>query len=166
METTLRKASAQATEGTQVRQARAAPLLQILKADLITLCARPEVLPKSALGKAIDYTLTLWHKLTLYVDQGQLEIDNNWIENGIRPTAIGKKNWLFIGGEATGQRSAIIYTLIECARRHGHNPEAYLADILERLPAMTNQDDLSVLLPSLWQPAAATVAAPEPAPGV
>ena len=57
-------------------------------------------------------------KLTLYVDQGQLEIDNNWIENGIRPTAIGKKNWLFIGGEATGQRSAIIYTLIECARRN------------------------------------------------
>ena len=56
--------------------------------------------------------------------------------------------------------------MIEGARRHGHNPEAYLADILERLPAMTNQDDLSVLLPSLWQPAAATVAAPEPAPGV
>ena len=166
VETTLRKASAQATERIQLRQAHAAPLLQILKADLITLRARPEVLPKSALGKAIDYTLTLWHKLTLYVDQGQLEIDNNWIENGIRPTAIGKKNWLFIGGEATGQRSAIIYTLIECARRHGHNPEAYLADILERLPAMTNQDDLSVLLPSLWQPVAAAIATPEPALGV
>jgi hypothetical protein len=51
-------------------------------------------------------------------DSRQLEIDNNWIENGIRPTAIGKKNWLFIGGEATGQRSAIIYTLLECARRN------------------------------------------------
>ena len=124
---------------------------------------RPEVLPKSALGKAIDYTLTLWPKLTLYVDQVHLEIDNNWIENGIRPTAIDKKNWLFIGGEATGQRSAIIYTLIECARRHGHNPEAYLADILERLPAMTNQDDLSVLLSSRWQPATATDAELEPA---
>ena len=64
VETILRKTSAQAAERTQVRQARAAPLLQIL---LITLRARPEVLPKSALGKAIDYTLTLWHKLTLYV---------------------------------------------------------------------------------------------------
>ena len=110
IETTLRKTHAESAERSQVRQARSAPLLQILKADLVTLRARPEVLPKSALGKAIDYTLTLWAKLTLYVDQGQLEIDNNWIENGIRPTAIGKKNWLFIGGEATGQRSAIIYT--------------------------------------------------------
>ena len=163
IETTLRKTHAESAERSQVRQARSAPLLQILKADLVTLRARPEVLPKSALGKAIDYTLTLWAKLTLYVDQGQLEIDNNWIENGIRPTAIGKKNWLFIGGEATGQRSAIIYTLIECARRHGHNPKAYLADILERLPAMTNQDDLTQLLPSRWRAAAATDPAPETA---
>ena len=53
----------------------------------------------------------------------------------------------------TGQRSAIIYTLVECARRHGHDPEAYLANILERLPSMTNQDDLGALLPSRWQPA-------------
>jgi hypothetical protein len=166
IETTLRKTHAESAERSQVRQARSAPLLQILKADLVTLRARPEVLPKSALGKAIDYTLTLWAKLTLYVDQGQLEIDNNWIENGIRPTAIGKKNWLFIGGEATGQRSAIIYTLIECARRHGHNPEAYLTDILERLPAMTNQDDLTQLLPSRWRAAAATDPAPEPAHSV
>ena len=78
-------------------------------------------------------------------------------------SAHNKKNWLFIGGEATGQRSAIIYTLIECARRHGHNPEAYLADILERLPAMTNQDDLTQLLPSRWRAAAATDPAPETA---
>lgn len=161
VETTLRKARAGSAERAQVRQARATPLLQLLKADLIALRQRPEVLPKSALGKAIDYTLSLWGKLTVYVDQGQLEIDNNWIENGIRPTAIGKKNWLFIGGETTGQRSAILYTLIECARRHGHNPEAYLTDILERLPAMTNQDDLGVLLPSRWQPAAAATPASE-----
>jgi hypothetical protein len=73
-------------------------------------------------------------------------------------SAHNKKNWLFIGGETTGQRSAIIYTLVECARRHGHDPEAYLADILERLPAMTNQDDLSVLLPSNWQPSTVTPA--------
>lgn len=74
------------------------------------------------------------------------------------------ENWLCSGGEATGQRSAIIYTLIECARRHGHNPEAYLADIFERLPAMTNQDDLGVLLPSRWQPVAAAGAALESVP--
>ena len=68
------------------------------------------------------------------------------------------KNWLFMGAETTGQRGAIIYTLVECARRHGHDPEAYLANILERLPAMTNQDDLTVLLPSNWQPSAITPA--------
>jgi transposase len=60
-----------------------------------------------------------------------------------------------MGGETTGQRAAIIYTLMECAKRHGHNPEAYLADILERLPAMTTYDDLGALLPSRWQPTAA-----------
>jgi hypothetical protein len=66
-----------------------------------------------------------------------------------------KKNWLFVGGETTGQRAAIIFTLVECARRHGHDPELYLTDILERLPAMTNQDDLGALLPSRWKPATA-----------
>jgi hypothetical protein len=66
-----------------------------------------------------------------------------------------KKNWLFVGSETTGQRAAIIYTMVECAKRHGHNPEAWLTDVLERLPAMTNQHDLTVLLPSNWQPATA-----------
>ena len=119
------------------------------------------MLPQSPLGKAIDYTLRLWDRLTLYLGNGELEIDNNWIENGIRPTAVGKKSWLFVGGETTGQRTAIIYTLVECARRYGHDPELYLADILERLPAMTNQDDLGALLPSRWQPATAAGATVE-----
>jgi hypothetical protein len=56
---------------------------------------------------------------------------------------------------STGQRAAIIHTMVECAKRHGHNPEAWLTEVLERLPAMTNQDDLTVLLPTNWQPAAA-----------
>ena len=116
------------------------------------------------MGAAIDYTLGLWEKLTIYQDNGGLEIDNNWIENGIRPTAIGKKNWLFIGGETTGQRAAIIYTLVECASRYGHPVETYLADVLERLPAMTNQDDLGALLPARWQPAAADIPPNRPAP--
>jgi hypothetical protein len=58
-----------------------------------------------------------------------------------------------VGGETSGQRAAIIYTLVECAKRHGRNQEAYLTDVLERIPAMTNQDDLGVLLPSRWKPA-------------
>ncbi|MFO7639811.1 MAG: IS66 family transposase [Candidatus Competibacteraceae bacterium] len=159
IEADLRRRQASPGERARVRQEQAAPLLQTLKADLLALRQRPEVLPKSPLGKAIDYTLALWGRLTVYLDHGQLEIDSNWIENGIRPTAVGKKAWLFMGGETTGQRAAIIYTLVECAKRHGHNPEAYLADVLQRLPAMTNQDDLGALLPSRWQPA------PAPAPG-
>ena len=66
---------------------------------------------------------------------------------------------MFMGSETTGQRAAIIYTMIECAKRHGRDPEVWLADVLERLPAMTNRDDLSVLLPSRWQPAACTAEA-------
>jgi transposase len=80
-------------------------------------------------GQGIDYTLTLWDRLNVYLHHGHLEIDSTWIENGVRPVAVGKKAWLFVGGETTGQRAAIIYTLVECAKRHGHNPEAYLADV-------------------------------------
>jgi hypothetical protein len=139
----------------ETRRQQSTPVLEILKGELLALRQRPEVLPKSRLGRAIDYTLTLWDRLLLFVDRGEIEIDNNLTENGIRPTAVGKKNWLFVGSETTGQRAAIIYTMVECAKRHGHNPEAWLTDVLERLPGMTNQDDLSVLLPSNWQPATA-----------
>lgn len=160
-ESVARRNHADVEERRQLRQQKAAPILQILKRDLVTLRQRPEVLPKSPLGKAIDYTLTLWDRLNLYLEDGRLEIDNNLIENGIRPTAVGKKNYLFVGGETTGQRAAIIYTMVECARRHGHSPEAWLADVLTRLPAMTNQDDLTALLPVNWQPAAAATKAEE-----
>jgi len=114
------------------------------------LRSHPSVLPKSPLGQAIDYTLGLWPKLQTFLHHGQVEVDNNLIENAIRPTAVGKKNWLFIGGEDTGERSAILYTLIESARRHGHEPFAYLKDVLDRLPGMTNQQ-IDDLLPENWQ---------------
>jgi transposase len=158
IERELRQCSADATQRAAVRRQRSAPVLEILKAELTALIARPEVLPKGKLRGAIDYTLALWDRLTLYIERGEIEIDTNLTENGIRPTAVGKKNWLFVGGETTGQRTAIIYTMVECAKRHGHNPEAWLTDVLERLPAMTNQDDLRVLLPANWQPTAATTA--------
>ncbi len=115
------------------------------------------------MGKAIDHTPALRERLTVHLDHGQLEIDSNWIENGARPTAVGKKAWLFTGGGPTGRRAAIIHTLVECARRHGHNPEACLADVLERLPAMPNQDGLGAPLPSRRRPAAT---APAPGPVV
>jgi len=75
-------------------------------------------------GEAVAYTLTLWTRLNLYATDGRLDIDNNNLENAFRPPAVGKRNWLFVGGEGTGQRGAILHTLLENAVRHGHNPEA------------------------------------------
>ena len=80
-------------------------------------------------------------------------LDNNLIENAIRPSAIGKKNWLFIGHPGAGQRSAILYSLLVSCQRHGKDPLAYLTDVLRRLPALTNQSDLTPLTPAAWQPA-------------
>lgn len=157
IETELRERNATADERAAVRRQQSAPVLEILKGELLALRQNPQVLPKGKLCGAINYTLKIWDRLTLFIDRGEIEIDNNLIENGIRPTAVGKKNWLFVG-ETTGQRAAIIYTMVECAKRHGHDPEVWLADVLERLPAMTNRDDLGVLLPSRWQPATAPAA--------
>lgn len=113
---------------------------------------RSQVLPRSLLGKACSYLLDHWEPLTAHLDHGQSRIDNNLIENAIRPSAIGKKNWLFIGHPDAGQRSAIIYSVVVSCQRHGKDPFAYLKDVLTRLPRMTNQDDLTALTPSRWHP--------------
>ncbi len=82
--------------------------------------------------------------------EGRVEIDNNLVENAIRPAAIGKKTWLFVGEAEAGERSAIIYTVIECCRRRGLNPFAYLRDVLSRLPNMTNRQ-IPEVMPAAWQ---------------
>ena len=83
------------------------------------------------------------------MQDGRVEIDNNLVENAIRPTALGKKNWLFIGEAEAGDRSAIIYTVIESCRRRRLDPYAYLKDVLTRLPQMTNKQ-VPELLPAVW----------------
>jgi len=103
--------------------------------------------PQSPTGKAIDYTLSLWPKLGVYLTDGRIEIDNNQCENAIRPTAVGKKNWLFVGEEKAGEASAILYTIVENCRRIGLDPEKYMRIALTRLPRMTNQN-VNQLLPS------------------
>jgi len=105
--------------------------------------------PTSQMGNAISYTLGLWPQLLKFRDDGRLEIDNNLVENAVRPTALGKKNWLFVGHPEAGQRSAIIYTLLECCKRQGINPQEYLYDVLSRIPAMTNRQTRS-LTPANW----------------
>ena len=101
------------------------------------------------MGGAIDYALGQWTSLQVYLVDGRVEIDNNLVENAIRPTAIGKKNWLFIGEADAGERSAILYTVIECCRRRGIDPYTYLRDVLTRLPHMTNRQ-VPEVIPSAW----------------
>jgi transposase len=135
-----------------LRQSQFALTLKLLKRIARHLSGK--VLPRSLLGQACTYLLNQWEPLTAHLRHGQTRIDNNLVENAIRPSAIGKKNWLFIGHPDAGQRSAIIYSLVVSCQRHGKDPHAYLRDVLSRLPRMTNRDDLAPLTPARWQPPA------------
>jgi hypothetical protein len=112
------------------------------------------VLPKSPLGKAIRYTLSQWEALVRYLEDGRYEIDTNLVENAIRPSCVGKKNWLFIGHPDAGWRSAVIYSLLITARRYRLDPAAWLSDALRRIPTCT-QATLPEVLPWNWKPQAA-----------
>jgi transposase len=133
------------------RQEHAAPLLHAMKAWLDAL--RPTVPGASGTAKAIDYTLRRWSALTRYLEDGRDPIDNNRIENAIRPIALGRRNWLFAGSERAGQRAAAIMSLLATAKANGHDPHAWLTDVLTRLPTTLDRD-IGTLLPTSWQPAA------------
>ena len=133
------------------RQCHAAPLVHDLKTWLTTL--RPTVAGNSGTANAIDYTLRRWSALTRYLDDGRYPIDNNPVENAIRPIALGRKNWLFAGSETAGTRAAAIMSLLATAKANGNDPHAWLTDVLTRLPT-TKDRDIATLLPHRWQPAA------------
>jgi transposase len=120
----------------------------------VALGLRERVLPKSGLGKACDYLLKYWEPLTRHLEHGETRLDNNLVENAIRPSAIGKKNWLFVGHPDAGDRTAIMYSIIVSCQRRQIDPLAYLRDVLGRLPRMTTKDDLDALLPINWKPSA------------
>lgn len=132
------------------RQQQAKPKLDALQTWLLDL--RPKVLGASGMLAAIDYTLRRWAALTRYLDDGRYPIDNNPIENAIRPIAIGRKNWLFAGSESAGKRAAAIMTLLATAKANGHDPHAWLTDVLARLPTTLDRN-IDTLLPHHWQPA-------------
>ncbi len=125
------------------------PVLARLHFLLYHWKTKGRILPKSLLGEAIDYALGQWPSLLPFLADGRLEIDNNLVENAIRPTALGKKNWLFFGAADAGERSAIIYTLIESCRRRGLDPYAYLRDVLTRLPTMATSG-IKDVTPTAW----------------
>src|ERR1017187_677170 len=110
---------------------------------------RGRTLPKGLLCQAIDYALKRSEALTRFIADGTLEIDNNLIENAIRPSALGKKNWLFVGHPEAGERSAVIYTLLGSCRRHGINPFDYLKDLFTRLPS-AKITQIKEFTPAAW----------------
>jgi transposase len=133
----------------RIRQEKSEPLVKTLHEWLMQ--SRQKVPEGSATAKAIDYSLRRWKALTRFLQDGQLPVDNNWIENQIRPIAIGRNNWLFVGSLRAGQRAAAVMSLIQSAKLNGHDPQAYLKDVLTRLPTHMNSR-LEELLPHRWTP--------------
>ena len=136
-------------ERRRIRQLKARPVTDAL-GKWLTL-QRHKVPNGSATAKAIDYSLNRWAALTRYLDDGDLPADNNWVENQIRPIAIGRNNWLFAGSLRAGKRAAAVISIVHSARLNGHEPYAYLKDVLERLPTQP-ASRVQELLPHRWQP--------------
>ena len=133
----------------EIRQHCSRPVLDALHEWMVL--QRQQVAGNSATAKALDYSLKRWTALTRFVDDPQLPPDNNWIENQIRPIALGRSNWLFAGSLRAGQRAAAVMSLIQSARMNGHDSYAYLKDVLTRLPTH-KAGRIDELLPHRWQP--------------
>lgn len=112
---------------------------------------QPVVLPQSLLGKALAYFRHEYPALQIYLERPDYQIDNNLVENAIRPSCVGKRRWLFIGHPQAGWRSAVIYSIIQSCRRRNIDPQVYLTDVLQRLPGMKNTQ-IDCLLPENWKP--------------
>lgn len=115
------------------------------------------VLPKSPIGQAVAYTRSNCEALTRYLDSGALEIDNNAAERALRPVVIGRKNYMFAGSDAGGERAAVIYSLVETCRRHNIDPFVYLRDVLERV-STERASNIHRLFPDQWCPRDESVA--------
>ena len=113
--------------------------------DRLTLRYRPE----SLMREAINYSINQRDALQAFLEHGEAELSNNLVENAIRPSAVGKRNWLFIGELEAGDRSAVVYSLTETCRMLGVNPYDYLKDVLSRLPG-TPEAEVKDLTPANW----------------
>jgi transposase len=139
----------------QIRHRQAPPIWEALKKQAEEL--KPKLLPKSTMGQAVNYFLNDYDALVGYLKDGRFEIDNNLVENDIRPAAVGRRRWLFIGHPGAGWRSAVIYSILGSCRRRGLNPHEYLTDVLARLPSL-KITEIRSLLPAHWK--SARVSAP------
>jgi len=129
----------------ELRQKFSAPIMRQIEAWL--LAHQADALPESPLGKAITYMRNQWKALSYFLSDGAAEIDNNIAENAVRPLAIGRKNWLFLGSDQGGRRLAILYTLVESYHRNNVNPWHYLKDVLVRI----SHQPPGQLLPHHWR---------------
>ncbi|MAZ10989.1 MAG: IS66 family transposase [Sutterellaceae bacterium] len=132
------------------RQTEIEPLMDKLRQWLLD--HKIKVPDGSSTMKAIDYSLKRWDALTTFLDDPHTPIDNNWVENQIRPIAVGRKNWLFAGSLRSGQRNAAIMSLVQSAKLNGLNPLEYLTDVMDRLPTQP-YSKINELLPHNWKPA-------------
>lgn len=149
VETEAREQRLDAIGRQRLRAQHARPVAENLRKWLIL---HPSKVPDaSATAKAINCSLGRWQALIRYIEDGDLSIDNNWLENRIRPVALGRSNWLFAGSLRAGQRAAVIMSLIQSAKLNGHDPYRYLKDVIERLPTQP-AGRLEELLPHRWQP--------------
>ncbi|MEX2671894.1 MAG: IS66 family transposase [Phycisphaeraceae bacterium] len=147
IEKRAKKEELDAGQITALRQEQAKPILDQLHKYLMS--ERDAVLPQSPMGEAITYALNQWEALVRYTADGDLAIDNNAAENAIRPLAIGRKNYLFMGSDAGGRTAAILYSIIASARRAGIDVWLYLRDLLTRMPSAP-MSKLPNFLPNRW----------------
>jgi len=150
----VEKAARQAGLGAEQRQAlrqqKSVPVMAALKERLVAI--RQQMAPGGTLAKACDYALGQWSRLQEFLQDGRLEIDNNWCEGSIRPLALGRKNWLHIGSEAAGPKVAAIASIVETCRRLDINLRKYLNDVLPRLGEWPITR-VAELTPTVWKAA-------------
>ena len=135
----------------ELRKKLAYPILRAFEKWIVQYY--PKVLPKGKMGKALSYTYSLFHRLSRYHLDGRYRIDNNLIENDIRPMTVGRKNFLFCGNHDAAENAAIMYSLLGCCKATGVNPREWLSDVLAKIPAYNNDYslDLAELLPHNWK---------------
>lgn len=148
VERTIREKGLDDEKAKALRQEEAAPVLAALKSWLLENYS--QVLPQSPIGKAISYSLQRWDKLCVYASDGRLQIDNNLVENAIRPLAIGRKNYLFAGSHEGARRAAMLYSFMASCKKHELNPQEWLKDVLENI-ADWPQKKIQELLPHRWK---------------
>jgi transposase len=147
IEKELREANAPPERRREIRQSESKPITESLEKALRQRETEKGYLPQSKTGKAVSYALNQWDRLQKYLEDGRIEIDNNLVENKIRPTKLGAKNWLFFGSAEAGHRSAVFFSLITSCKNFGIEPSAYLQDVMVRILAGESPESLT---PAAW----------------